>query len=102
MHQRNNYAPPQADRSDVSLSGLGCTLGLFGLIIVAIAMATNSVALGMLALLPAAGAIIFSCVGLLYMLNGREPVRALYRVLVGLIAAGISVFYVVTTMVIPS
>jgi len=100
MRQHNNYASPRTNSDDVSLSGLGCILGLFGFIVVAIAMAMNSVTLGMLALIPTVGAIIFTCMGLLHMLNGREPMRALYRVVVGLVTAGISVFYVVTTMII--
>lgn len=102
MRQHNNYAPPHIDHEDVPLSMLGCILGLFGFIVVAIAVAMNSVTLGMLALLPTMGAIVFSCMGFLRMLNGREPMRALYRILAGLVTAGISTFYVVTTMVISS
>ena len=102
IRQHTTYARSHTDSEDVPVSRLGCILGLFGLLIVAIAVATNSVTLGMLALIPTTGAIIFCCVGLVRMISGRESMRALYRALVGLASAGLSTFYVVTTMIIAS
>ncbi len=102
MSQRNAYARPHADQTDVSLSQLGCILGLVSIIVVAIALIMHSVFVSGLALIAALGAISFTCGGLVRMFLGREPAGALARTLVGLVTAGITVFAVVTPLLVPA